>query len=264
MRAACNFEPRHGESRPGKRVTSSRGRAERSTRGNVIYNPGPDTFTVTSTSDGMVSSMDNWRSEELGAGLQMGAALRNALDEQTQWRHSGFQQRGSLGVTTKPQEGISSASGSKRYDVIIRDYLLPFGEAMLVQNKSTDNKLIFISVTHDRKHPSGFLLEPNRTTNVRLPFFRVNDCSSSYVARSVYVDTDQLMTTGVSLWTPRVQCDSCTRQNYFVVFSKYWVYCLEFWTLALHLRPVRPRSMRLFAESENQEDARRREFRRCT
>ena len=89
----------------GKRVTSSRSRAERSTRGNVIYNPGPDTFTVTSTSDGMVSSMDNCRSEELGAGLQMGAALRNALDEQTQWRHSGFQQRGSLGVTMKPQEG---------------------------------------------------------------------------------------------------------------------------------------------------------------
>ena len=128
MGAACNFEPCHGESRPGKRVTSSRSRAERSTRGNVIYNPGPDTCTVTSTSDGMVSSMDNRRSEELGAGLpQMGAALRNALDEQTQWRHSGFQQRGSLGVATRPQGGISSASGSERYDVIIRDYLLPFG-----------------------------------------------------------------------------------------------------------------------------------------
>ena len=56
----------------------------RSTRGNVIYNPGPDTFTVPSTSDGMVSLMENRWSEELGAGLQMGAALRNALDEQTQ------------------------------------------------------------------------------------------------------------------------------------------------------------------------------------
>ena len=137
------------------------------------------------------------------------------------------------------------------------------GKPCLFRTSQPDNKLIFIGVTHDRKHPGGFLLEPNRTTNVRLPFFRVNDCSSSYVARSVYVDTDQPMTTGVSLWTPRVQCDSCTRQNYFVVFPKDWVYCLEFWTLVLHLRPVRPGSMRLFAKSENQEDARRREYRRC-
>ena len=30
----------------GKRVTSSRSRAERSTRGNVIYKPGPDTFPL--------------------------------------------------------------------------------------------------------------------------------------------------------------------------------------------------------------------------
>ena len=120
----------------GKRVTSSRSRAERSTRGNVIYNTGPDTFTVTSTSDGMVSSMDNRRSEELGAGLQMGAALRNALDEQTQWRHSGFQQRGSLGVATRPQGGISSALGSERYDVIIRDYLLPFGLNIFIYAQS--------------------------------------------------------------------------------------------------------------------------------
>ena len=140
MGAACIFEPCHGELRPGKRATSSRNRAERSTRGNVIYNPGPDMFTVTSTSDGMVSSMDNRQSEESGAGLQiMGVALRNALDEQTQWRHSGFL----MNVTREPRSrnettrGISSASVSERYDVIIRDYLLPFGEAMLVQDEST-------------------------------------------------------------------------------------------------------------------------------
>ena len=142
------------------------------------------------------------------------------------------------------------------------------GKPCLFRTSQPDNKLIFIGVTHDRKHPSGFLLEPNRTTNVRLPFFRVNDCSSSYVARSVYVDTDQLMRTGVSLWTPRVQCDSCTRQNYFVVFPKglgvlsgvfelsYFIWGLSDPVQWDSLLRVRIKKMRV---EENVEDARRRE-----
>ena len=138
----------------------------------------------------------------------------------------------SLGIPNECNEGASESQRDHKGDLLslslratgmtssfgITSFRL--GKPCLFRTSQPDNKLIFIGVTHDRKHPSGFLLEPNRTTNVRLPFFRVNDCSSSYVARSVYVDTDQLMRTGVSLWTPRVQCDSCTRQNYFVVFPK--------------------------------------------